>query len=194
MEAGMNLRNHTRQTRVKRIELLTRCALFASLAAAFIFLAVQPSTAAGLVKIAVFNFELDDRSAAGGIIGQDARDTEYLKASTEQARKMLAASGRYRIVDTGSVEGKVIAAGGIQNCNGCEAPLARKLGADQWMVGLVTRVSRTEYTLQIQVKDARTGKAVSDAFTGLRMGANYSWPRGVEWLMQNRLLSALRAR
>ena len=58
------------------------------------------------------------------------------------------------------------------------------------MTGVVNRISRTEYTLLIRIVDARSGAVVSNSFTGLRMGANYSWPRGVKWLMDNRVLSA----
>jgi hypothetical protein len=170
-------------------------ALAASVAAALAVFATEPSRAAerGVVKIAVFEFELDDKSAGGGIIAQDAIDTENLKLSTEEARRMLSASGRYSIVDAGGAAAEVISAGGIQRCNGCEGPLAGKLGADQSMVGVITRVNRTEYTLQILVRDTRTGAVVSNVFTGLRMGANYAWPRGVKWLMDNRILSAPRA-
>src|SRR5262245_158608 len=81
------------------------------------------------VKIAVFAFELDDRSAEGGIISQDAIDTENLKLSTDEARQWLTASGRYAIVETGGIAGEVAAAGGVLNCKGCEGPLAGKLGA-----------------------------------------------------------------
>jgi hypothetical protein len=171
-------------------------ALAAVLAAALTVFAIQPPKAAepGLVKIAVFDFELDDRSAGRGIIGQDAIDTENLKMSTEEARRMLSVSGRYSIVDASSAADEVISAGGIQHCNGCEGPLAKELGADQSMVGVFTRVSRTEYTLQILVRDTQTGAVVSNASTGLRMGANDSWPRGVKWLMDNRILSAQRGK
>ena len=169
--------------------------LAASLAAALTVFAIQPSRAAkpGPAKIAVFDFVLEDRSAGRGIIDQDAIDTENLKLSTEEARRMLSASGRYSIVDTSSAAREVISAGGIQHCNGCEGPLAKELGADQSMIGMITRVTRTEYTLQILVRDTQTGAVVSNAFTGLRMGANYSWPRGVKWLMDNRILPAQRA-
>jgi len=165
--------------------------LAASAAAALSVFAIQPSEAADPVpaKIAVFDFELNDASAGGGIIVQDAIDTENLGKSTEEARRLLSASGRYSVVDTSSVAGEVISAGGIQHCNGCDGPLARKLGADQSMVGVLTRVNRTEYTLQILVRDAQTGAVLSNNFTGLRMGANYAWPRGVKWLMENRILS-----
>jgi hypothetical protein len=71
--------------------------------------------------------------------------------------------------------------------------LARELGADLAMIGVFTRVSRTEYTLQVLVRDAGTDTVVLNTSTGLRMGANYSWPRGVKWLMDNRILPAQRA-
>ncbi len=145
------------------------------------------------VRIAVFAFELDDRSGGGGIIGPDAIDMENLKLSTEEARRMLSASGRYAVVDTSSVAGEVAAAGGIQRCNGCDGPLARKLGADHSMIGVIARVNRTEFTLQILVRDAQSGAVISNDFTGLRMGANYAWPRGVKWLMEHKILPAQRA-
>lgn len=172
-----------------------RCILAASLVAVSTVLAGGPSAAAesGPVKIVVFDFELDDRSAGGGIIAQDAVDTENLKLAAQEARRLLSASGRYVIVDAGNAAGEVGSAGGARHCNGCEGPLAKKLGADRSMIGLFTRVNRTEYTLQILVRDSETGAVLSNDFTGLRMGANYAWPRGVRWLMDNRILTAQRA-
>ena len=165
--------------------------LASSLAIALSACAIQPCSAGdpALTKIAIFAFELNDKSAGGGIIAQDAIDTENLKISTDEARRMLSASGRYSLIDASSAAADVVSAGGIQHCDGCEAPLAKKLGADQSMAGIITRVNRTEYTMQILVRDAQTGAVVSNAFTGLRMGANYAWPRGVKWLMDNRILA-----
>lgn len=168
-----------------------RRALAKAVAALAILAASQAMAAEPVpVKIAVFPFELDDQSAGGGIIAQDAIDTENLKLATDEARRMLAESGRYALVDTGGAVDEVAAAGGIRRCNGCDAPLARKLGAAQSMVGVVGRVNRTEFTLQILIRDAETNAVLSNDFTGLRMGANYAWPRGVKWLMENKILSA----
>jgi hypothetical protein len=77
-----------------------RRVLAASLAA-LIVLATQPSKAAepGVVEVAVFDFVLDDRSAGRGIIDQDPIDTENLKTSTQEARRMLSASGLFSVVD-----------------------------------------------------------------------------------------------
>jgi len=139
------------------------------------------------IKVAVFDFELKDTSAGGGIIAADAIDTENLKKSADQVRAMLSDSRRFSVVDTSSVASEVLSAGGIQRCNGCDGPLAKKLGADQSVTGVVTRVSRAEYTVLIVIRDAETGKVVSNNFSGLRMGANYSWPRGVKSLMDRML-------
>jgi hypothetical protein len=169
---------------------LARWAVAAGIAAVANATLHQASRAAepSHVKIAVFDFELDDRSAAGGIIGPDAIDAENLKKATEEARQRLAASGRYAVVEAGTVAGQPISAGGIQGCNGCEAAFATKLGADQSIYGVFARVSRTEYTLQIIVRDAQTGAVLSNAFSGLRMGANYAWPRAVISMLDNKIL------
>ena len=161
-------------------------ALARTIAVALTVLAWQPCRAATQdpISIAVFDFELNDTSAGGGIIAQDATDTESLTGSTDKARRMLSASGLYSVVDIGGVAAEINAAGSLQDCNGCEAALAQKLGADQSMLGVVNRVSRTEYTLHIYIRDAENGEVLSTGSTTLRMGANYAWPRGVEWLLE----------
>ncbi|SON53576.1 hypothetical protein HDIA_0035 [Hartmannibacter diazotrophicus] len=155
------------------------------LAAAALLPASLPSHAeeARPLKIAVFDFELDDRSAGAGIRTADAMDEDNLRKATEEAKRILADSGRYDVVDTATAEDGIAAAGGIKSCNGCEAAAARQLGADQSMAGLIARVSRTEYTLQVVVRDADTGQMEANHFSGLRMGANYAWPRGAKALM-----------
>jgi hypothetical protein len=80
----------------------------------------------------------------------------------------------------------------LRSCRGCIGPITRRLGAEQAVIGTIKRINRTEYTLLIQFFDAKSGEPVANFFTGLRMGANYAWPRGVTWLMKNRILSERR--
>lgn len=157
------------------------------IAAAMMTYAASPATSEPLTSVAVFPFELEDKSAGAGIIAPDARDIRYLAETTDEAKRHVAASGRYQLVDTSAVDLGTVAKYGIRNCDRCEAGVARKLGADQAMLGVVTRVNRTEFTLFIRVIDARTGQIVSADFTGLRMGANYAWPRGAKSLLGKRL-------
>jgi hypothetical protein len=145
--------------------------------------------AAAPIKIAVFDFELEDRSAAGDT-GASAVETKYLAQATEEAKRALAASGRYSIVDTGGADLSASQGHGLRNCRGCDAAIAAKLGADQDMVGVVTKISMTEYTVTVQISDAHNGAVISSLSTGLRIGADYSWVRGVTWLMKNRVLAS----
>jgi hypothetical protein len=140
------------------------------------------------VKIAVFDFELEDFSGGGGIVPESDQDREQLRLATETVRRLLTESGRYSVVDVSHADAPEVAAGSLHKCDGCDAAIARKLGADQSLVGIVNRVSRMEYGVTFQLRDALTGKAVSVERTDLRMGANYSWDRGAAWLIKNRLL------
>lgn len=138
------------------------------------------------VALAVFDFELEDTSAASA--GASATsDASYLAEVTASVRESLGQSGRYRIVDVG---GEAAKARALRDCNGCEAAIAQKLGADQSLIGVVRRVSRTEYTLGFQVRDARTGAVLARGDSGLRLGADYSWKRGAVRLVSDRLIES----
>jgi hypothetical protein len=145
--------------------------------------------AADPIKVAVYPFELEDFSAAGGVVPTNARDAQYLAEATAEAKRWLAQSGRYTLVDTSYAQDELAKTHTLHACQGCVGPITRTLGADQAVIGLITRISRTEYTLLIQFYDAGSGEPVARYFTGLRMGADYSWPRGVTWLMKNRILA-----
>ena len=140
------------------------------------------------VKIAVFPFELMDLSAAAPYVAPDDIDREQLRLSTEEARRLIAASGRYQLVDVSAVNDPAAKAGKLRDCDGCEAGIAAGLDADQSMIGIVTRITRMEYAVTYKLRDARSGAIVAVGQTDLRMGANVAWSRGARWLIQNRLL------
>jgi hypothetical protein len=100
-----------------------------------------------LVRIAVFDFELDDFSAGGGIAGDAAAGLAQLDRATSEARRVISQSGRYSLVDVSSAEGEGVKSRSLRACNGYEAAIALKLGADQSLVGVVTRIGRTECTV-----------------------------------------------
>jgi hypothetical protein len=139
------------------------------------------------IKIAVFPFELDNFSAAGAQ-ALNPSDTANLAQSTEEAKEQLRQSGRYSLIDTAGADLGAAREQGLSNCGGCEAPIALQLGADQALIGVVTKISMTEYVVTLRVSDARSGERVSSFTTGLRMGASYSWSRGVRSLIRNQML------
>jgi hypothetical protein len=140
------------------------------------------------LAIQVFPFELEDNSAGAGIIPPDEHDRRYLIESAQLAKDMLSQSGRFTVVDRPAPENQAAAPNGLRHCGGCEGKIAREHGASLALLGVVTRVNRTEHTMFIRILDAETGKPVSEGFTDLRMGANYAWPRSVKWLMTNKIL------
>jgi hypothetical protein len=140
------------------------------------------------VKLAVFPFELEDFSAAAAYTPPDDVDREQLRLSTEEARRLIAQSGRYQLVDVGAVSDEAAKAGKLHNCEGCEARIAAGLNADQSMIGIVTRISRTDYAVTYKIRDAKSGALVDVEQTDLRAGANSAWSRGARWLIQRRLL------
>jgi Protein of unknown function (DUF2380) len=141
--------------------------------------------------IVVFDFEMMESSASAGNIPQDELDTKYLAESTQIAKNHLLSTGAYSIVNAEPAAMEIAKVGELRRCNGCEAAIASKLGGELAMTGVVNRISRTEYEMLIKVVDAGTGATVVAGYTGLRMGANYSWPRGAKWLMEKRVLANL---
>ena len=165
--------------------ILAPAMVLAAVSAAGAAEAVAPSP----VKIAVFPFELEDLSAGAAYVPPDDIDREQLRLSTEEARRLIAASGRYQLVDVGAVNDEAAKAGKLRDCDGCEARIAAGLDANQSMIGIVTRITRMEYAVTYKVRDARSGAIVAVAQTDLRMGANVAWSRGARWLIENRLLA-----
>jgi Protein of unknown function (DUF2380) len=140
------------------------------------------------IKLAVFDFELEDLSAGASAAGTSDSDVTQLTNVDGAVRQLFARSGRYTLVDIGSVDASAAKMHRLRECDGCEAGIASRLGAEQSFVGIVSRISRTEYVVKFRMLDARTGAVVSVGDSGLRMGADYSWERGVTRLIRDRVL------
>jgi Fe-S cluster biogenesis protein NfuA len=82
------------------------------------------------LKLAVFNFELEDFSAGASLPAGNSNDAEQLKRVTDEARQLLAQSGRYTLVDISSADEEAVKQHLLRNCDGCDAGIALKLGAE----------------------------------------------------------------
>ena len=159
--------------------------------------AVLPSTLAASpqtdpVKIAVFDFELEDASAGASIAGDSDADDQYMKAVSTAVRQEIENSGRYRVIDVAGADAEAVRNRSLWKCNGCDAGIALALGAEQSLIGVVRRITRTEYVVSFQLRDAKTGARLAGQQSDLRMGANYSWSRGAAGLIKSGLLESPR--
>jgi hypothetical protein len=102
-----------------------------SVAASLLSAAWLPAHAAATdpIKLAIFDFELEDVSAGASPAGENSFDAAQLASVTGEVRQLLAQSGRYRLVDVGSADAPATKAHALRECDGCDAAIARQLGA-----------------------------------------------------------------
>jgi Protein of unknown function (DUF2380) len=141
------------------------------------------------VKIAVFEFELEDVSAAGAASKvESAADLSRMQIVTREARRVLRESGRYSLVDTAGVNVEAVKERTLRTCNGCDSAIALTLGADLSLIGVVTRVAQTEYYASLQITDTKTGKVVNQQ-NAFFTGADDAWASGVRLLLKHGILA-----
>jgi hypothetical protein len=139
------------------------------------------------VKIAVFDFELDDVSPAASANGVNSSSAATMEKVSGAARRVLAQSGRYSLIDVSKVGAQPVKEKSLRNCNGCEAGIALQLGADQSLIGVVRRVTMTDYYVWIQISDARTGKVLNQQAANFA-GGDDGWASGVTSLIKHQVL------
>lgn len=142
------------------------------------------------IPLAIFDFELDDFSAGALPAGTAPADAAQLANVTTTVRQLFSDSDRYQLVDVSRADEAAVKIHTLRDCDGCDAEIALKLGAEQSLVGVVSRISRTEYVVKFQLRDARTGAIIASGDSGLQMGADYSWNRGAARLVKARLLQS----
>jgi len=139
------------------------------------------------VKIAVFDFELEDVSPASSLLGKTTSSAANMEKVSSEARRVLAQSGRYSLIDVSKVDAKPVSEKSLRNCDGCEAGIALQLGAEQSLIGVVRRVTQTDYYVLIQIRDARTGKILNQQEANFA-GGDDGWASGVRMLIKHQVL------
>ena len=141
------------------------------------------------VTIAVFAFELEDASPAASLLGETTSSAASMEKVSSEARRVLAESGRYSLIDVSKVDAKPVTEKSLRNCNGCEAGIALQLGAKQSLIGVVTRVTQTDYYVLVQIRDARTGKMLDQQEANFA-GGDDGWASGVRMLIKHQVLAS----
>ena len=140
------------------------------------------------VSLAVFDFELFDVNPEGDAGGVKPAERKRLRLISDLLRRQLESSGSFVLVDTGPEAANIKAAGHLYGCNGCEAGIARSLGADFAITGTVKKVSNLILIINLYVRDAATGNMIRAFSVDVRGNNDKSWSRGVSYIVRNKLL------
>lgn len=141
------------------------------------------------VPIAVFDFEFVNWSQEVDYGAKNEDEKRRLPIVSSELREILEQSGRYRLIDMRPAAEDIAKAGLISRCNGCDADIARKLGAELAISGVVQKLSVLVQTIIITIRDVKTGAVVKTMQTDIRGNTDEAWKRGVAWLARNRLLA-----
>ena len=151
------------------------------------FLPLQSAAAEG-PRLAIFSLELLDTSLEGEVYGENQAEQARLVMVSDLLRQLLTESKRYEVLEMAPLREKIADAGYIYSCNGCDVALARELGADQALTGLVQKVSNLILNINFYLRDVETGELLKVMSADIRGNTDESWSHGVSWLVRNRLL------
>jgi Protein of unknown function (DUF2380) len=135
----------------------------------------------------VFGFELDDESPAASLLNQATSTAAAMAKVNSDARAELTQSGRYDVIDASSTDMSAVAHKSFKSCDGCEAGIALKLGAEQSLIGIVKRATQTDYYIVIRIRDARSGKVLDQQAANFA-GGEEGWGTGVRMLIRHQIL------
>jgi hypothetical protein len=72
----------------------------------------------------------------------------------------------------------------LRSCNGCELPLAQRAGADFVMLGKLNKISTLVGSMDILIKDAKTGAPVYAQIFGFRGDTDQAWLRAAKFFAE----------
>ncbi|MDX2309630.1 MAG: DUF3280 domain-containing protein [Hyphomicrobium sp.] len=177
-----------RENREERLSVKILSSALAGLIGAVAF-AVGASAAP---KTVVFPFDLSIQKTEEDFFTgpKKASDAEALRLAQVHAelQKLLGGDGRYELVDLAPIAADISKQAPLDECNGCAQDLAKKVGGEIGVTGLVTKASETLLNMQIGFFDVASGNITKQVSVQIQGNTDESWLRGVRWLYKNRLM------
>jgi hypothetical protein len=148
-------------------------------------LAAAASDPASPPTIAVLDLDLIDTS--GEVTDQREVHARRLAAMAARLRQDLAARGIYRVIDTPELRARIAETSKgqyLSRCNGCEIVLARSVGADRVLTGVVHKVSSLVLSLTVSIKNAATGEILIHKALDFRGDNDVAWDHATRYFLR----------
>ena len=146
---------------------------------------VAPAWAAQ--KTAVLPFDMRDASQDGEYVPQfKTDDLRRLKLVAEELKSLMTKDGRYEVMDLTPYAAEIDKASPFSKCDGCDLEVGQKAGADLVVMGYVDKLSDALISLQIFVRDVKSGEMVKTMSAEIRGNTDELWLHGIRYLWRNR--------
>ena len=138
-------------------------------------------------KVAIFPFDIRDVEIEGDLMAKPKDyDLARMKLVASELKLLMEKSGTYEVVDLAPFAADVEKASPFSTCNGCEAELGKKVGADLAVTGYVDKLSDSLISLQVYARDTATGEVKKTMAAEIRGNTDELWLHGIRWLWKNR--------
>jgi hypothetical protein len=138
-------------------------------------------------KVAIFPFDIRDVEIEGDLMAQPKDyDLKRMKLVADELKTLMEKDHTYEVVDLTPFAADVEAASPFSKCNGCEADLGKKVGADLAVTGYVDKLSDSLISLQLYARDTATGEVKKTMAAEIRGNTDELWLHGIRWLWKNR--------
>jgi hypothetical protein len=148
-------------------------------------LASSLANAEPLKTLVILPFELQDDQHE---LSPATVEYQRLEAVRDQMAREIESRHLYRVLDAAPASDLIRryrAEQPMNECNGCEAEIARALHADRVMVGWVQKVSNLILNLNVRIEDAATAQTLLVKSVDMRGNTDLSWSRSVSYLVND---------
>ena len=138
-------------------------------------------------KVAIFPFDIRDVEIEGDLLAQPKDyDLRRMKLVADELKTLMEKDHTYEVVDLTPIAADVEKASPFSKCNGCEADLGKKVGAELAVTGYVDKLSDSLISLQLFARDTATGEVKKSMAAEIRGNTDELWLHGIRWLWKNR--------
>ncbi|WP_346896389.1 DUF3280 domain-containing protein [uncultured Roseibium sp.] len=134
-------------------------------------------------KIAFLGLTFLDTSTEGAYNGVRADESERLALLDKLLEDRFRKEGMV-LMDLAPISETLKNTVNPANCYGCEVRMAKQLGADFVLVGVVQKVSNLILSMNLVMRAVETGKVVRARVVDIRSNTDRSWTRGMNYILK----------
>jgi hypothetical protein len=134
-------------------------------------------------SIAFLGITFIDTSTEGAYDGERPDQTARIGLLEGAVRDRFTAEG-FTLLSTDPVAAELAATVDPADCYGCELRMAAKLGADYVLVGEVQKVSNLILSMNLVMREVKSGAMIRGQSVDIRSNTDNSWLRGLNYILK----------